>query len=537
MDANYIAMARGLLISDYNYMENKKRMQTRNPNVRLVYDNQASTAHRICSELTTGGKVCVTLIAQPGAGKTGTFLQTAFLMCTHIEEEFVIDYKKVFIISGMQDVDWQEQTKDNMLASFSNQVYHRGQLQKAKDALRGIENAFIIIDECHIAANKNHKMSNILRECGILDLGVMRTRNIKVLEVSATPGATLYDSLSWGSDNHAVVCLPCSDIYVGFKTFLEEKRIFPSKNLVEIAEVKDLFETIAKRWFSPRWHIFRVTVNRKKVIANLERYTHLYGWNIRHHDSGNRIEDIDEEMKYQPSQHTIVVIKQFWRAGKRLLRSHVGVVHEAKSNEGDTTVTAQGLIARFCDNYHQEQPVELRPLMYCDVDAINEYNAWIDAGGDYNAVKSYRSRGLTVKDSNVTKVASTFAHSTNVQGIQVAEDHIENRPQHVGGYKIFSTLAEAKMYYKDPENTGIQSGRWSEPQDEDRDKSDRRFFLSSAAGPLKRLSYAEVLKLCHGCLTANLVPNAAYSRRLYVCYQDLTDPNSIVYVVRWIRKL
>ena len=49
--------------------------------------------------------------------------------------------------------------------------------------------------------------------------------------------------------------------------------------------------------------------------------------------------------------HTIIFIKGFWRASKRISMKHIGATYEPIPIQRDISVTAQSLTARFCNNY------------------------------------------------------------------------------------------------------------------------------------------------------------------------------------------
>lgn len=391
----------------------------------MVYPNQVAAATEVVHELYGKDKVAVTLIAQPQVGKTGTFMEVAYKACTHPDDNCIVDPRKVFIITGMSDNDWQKQTKDDMLEAFKSRVYHRGRLNTTDRAdgfytnLTHATNALIILDECHIGVEKEHQVSRMLRRLGLLDIAMLREKNIKILEVSATPGATLYDTEKWGDDNHSIVMLNPSTKYFGFRNFLEEGRIHPSFDLAKDEELEKLVTFIKETFPTPRWHIIRLPAKSRKNGAFEQKLHQICArekWEtIRHSAGSDRFADIDHHLDTQPKGHRIILIKEFWRAGKRLIDTYMGIVHEPLTATMDTNVTAQGLPGRLCGNDKQAGPGS--PHMFCDVERIEEYMAWIDARGDWTKVKEYNSRCLTIKKGRVTSSKATFAHHSNVAGI------------------------------------------------------------------------------------------------------------------------
>jgi len=395
----------------------------------LVYPNQAEAAVSIIDEFFNKDKVLVTLVAPPQVGKTGTFLQVAYLACTHPDDSSIIDPRDIFIITGMSDRDWQKQTQDDMLDAFKRRVYHRGRLN-TKDREDGFntnlsvaKNALIIIDECHIGAEKDHMVSDCLRNLGLLDINVLRERNIKILEVSATPGATLYDSIGWGMKNHGVVLLEPSSKYVGFKDFIQEGRIHKSLDLTEMAGLEILATFIKNTYPTPRWHIIRMPAKSRSNAdfqKNMNKICEKEGWTVAQHSAGDRVGDIDHHLSMEPKQHVFLIIKEFWRAGKRFDDSFIGIVHEPRTKTKDTNVTAQGLAGRLCGNDKKSGGGAAH--MFCDMDRISEYIYWFDSNGDWDVIernkKSYYSRCLTYIDGRKTKHKETLAHSSNIDGLE-----------------------------------------------------------------------------------------------------------------------
>ena len=395
----------------------------------MVYKNQIEAATEIVHELFGGNKVVVTLIALPQVGKTGTFLEVAYRACTHPDDTSIIDPRNVFIITGMSDRDWQKQTETDMLEPFKRRVYHRGKLN-TKDRedgfytnLANARDALIILDECHIAVEKTHLISSNLKRLGLLDIAVLRARNIKILEVSATPGATLRDTQSWGAENHSIVTLNESPTYIGFKDFIREGRLHDSFDLAKEEEVTKLAAFVKATFPEPRWHILRLSAKSKAHATFEERFKAVCAaerWNIQNHSAIDRVGDIDYHMSKRPTQHTFLIIKEFWRAGKRLNDAFVGVVHELTAAVKDTNVTAQGLAGRLCGNDKRKGPGA--PHIFCNVQLIHEYIDWIKHKGDFNAVKAYHSKNLTVKDGRVTSSRETFAHHSNMTGVAEVKD-------------------------------------------------------------------------------------------------------------------
>jgi hypothetical protein len=426
----------------HEYLAKKFQIKSKDASKEMVYPNQAEAANEIFEAFILQDKVAVTLIALPQAGKTGTFLEVAYRMCTFNDDVKAIDPEQLLIITGMSDREWRWQTSDDMLTTFQKRVKHRGQFESVPTLLNTIHDSLIIIDECHIAAEKEQSMSAMLRDAGLLNIDELRKRRVFLLEVSATPGHTLYDTQNWGANNHSIVILKESPIYVGFRDFIREKRLHDSFDLTKPEDVLAMIEFI-KTWFpEPRYHIIRLAGKKNATVASqlVRQFAEQNGWIVNNHNATERMWDLDHIMTRPPRYHSIILIKEFWRAGKRLCDKYVGIVHEPKTQIEDTNVTSQGLTGRLCGNDKRKGPGA--PHCFCNTGLIHDYLAWIDAKGDYSAVLRYKSRGLTAKKGKI-QAKESFVHHSNVEGVE----YIESSPFDVT--EPFDTMNQLKSYLKD----------------------------------------------------------------------------------------
>jgi hypothetical protein len=424
----------------HEYEAKKFQIKARDPTKEIVYPNQAEAAQEIFKAFMIDNKVAVTLIALPQAGKTGTFLEVAYRMCTFNDDEKAIDPEELLIITGMSDREWRWQTSGDMLTPFQQRVKHRGQFESVPTLLNSLRNSLIIIDECHIAAEKEQSMSAMLRDAGLLNIEELRRRRIFLLEVSATPGATLYDTQNWGQDNHSIVILNESPKYVGFRDFIREKRLHESYDLKDETEVEELMDFIEGTFITPKYHIIRLS-GKKSILASKNLITQAAnrrGWIVNNHNSNERLWDLDHIMTTAPRYHSIILIKEFWRAGKRLCDKHVGIVHEPRTQIEDTNVTSQGLVGRLCGN--DKSKGEDAPHAFCNKGLINDYLAWIDAKGDYSTVLRYKSKNLNAKKGKIIS-KETFVHHSNVEGVEVTE--VEEKPR-IQNYRIYDNETKLK---------------------------------------------------------------------------------------------
>jgi len=386
----------------------------------LIYPNQQEAA-RECLTHFEAGKLLVMLVAQPGTGKTGTALELLQLLCSHIDDEKCVKVSNAHVVSGMNDTDWRDQFQAKMLPVLSANVRHRSILNKFKDDIASIRNGIILTDECHIAADKSMTVSRLLRNAGLTDINVVTERRVRLFDISATPESTGWDLESWGSKAAVVRLMPGSS-YKGFQTMLDENRILQAEPLSSLESVRELFQFFEDRYNGHKKKFFPMRIRNEEWLGFIHIAIVEFGWEFLRHDSQQRVEDIDAIMATEPAKHTIIFIKEFWRASKRLVRTHIGGSYESTPRTRNVSTASQGLIGRFCDNFEYEGDElnpELRPVHFGDKTSIEAYVEWFNNGCDYRKV-DYKSTKINSKNGHVKAKASKL-HSTNFINLEAVE--------------------------------------------------------------------------------------------------------------------
>lgn len=427
---------------DYRIMQRRLKEAGRS----LVYPNQAAAAQEIHAHF-LAGKRCVVLVAQPGMGKTGAQLETVRLQCMRMENAPMLS--DVMVCTGMSDTDWERTMQNGLLPCFRPRVFHRGRLPESDDISR-MKNGLVVADECHIACADTHVLGKTLKKAGLLNLENLETRDMHMLDVSATPEAVSENILLWG-EKAAVVILQPSPIYKGFQSMLDDNCLRDASNfdLKNEADALRLLRTWEQRYSGKAKRWFPCRVYNADARAAITRACRVLGWaEPRVHDSVLRIEDIDAEMNELPTKHTVILIKQFWRASKRLIHTNVGGTYETKPAKMDTTATSQGLAARFCDNFEwkgEQTDVNLRPLHFTDVAAVRQYLNWYANGCTYGNVQ-YDAARMKSNGNGRVKAPKSKMHPTNVVGL---EGVVEEEPEEAISFALsptFQTLAAAKTW-------------------------------------------------------------------------------------------
>jgi hypothetical protein len=454
---------RAVITAEWTMAERKKRQK----NEEFVYPNQKEAALK-CVEAFQSGITQVCLVAQPGTGKTGASLEIMHLLTTHINDDDCILKENLWILSGMNDKEWAKQYFKNMIKSFREHIHHRGNLMKNKNEISQIQGGLLITDECHIASGKQMTVSKMLREAGLTDMDTIVARKMKMLDISATPEAVSFDLHSPGwRDKSRIIKLEPGPIYKGFQHMLDENRILDAPEILsmEIAlQILSMFQTryegTTKKYFP-----FRIRGIAAKGFIH-GAITRL-GWGFIEHDSstsddkngpkyydasGEEITKVDYMMLTAPERHTIIFVKEFWRASKRLVRKHVGGSFVSKPKTQNTTAASQDLVARFCDNYNydgdQNDP-NYRPIHYTDKKAIEEYLNWFNHDCNYE-IADYTSNRIKSSNGMVTAKPSKV-HASNMQNLDsdnVDDDSEEETVVDIRKYRIYSNEETVKSVCK-----------------------------------------------------------------------------------------
>tara|TARA_Y100000992_G_C21260701_1_gene491133 strand:+ start:180 stop:1838 length:1659 start_codon:yes stop_codon:yes gene_type:complete len=477
---------------------------------KFIYPNQQEAADK-CIEAYKNGAVAVCLIAQPGTGKTGTAQAVMIHMTTNPNDEEIIYSENIINCTGMSDNDWEQQFKDSVLPAFKDNIFHRQNLIKQKDKLMKLKDGLLQIDECHIASGSKMSIAKILKEAGILDLNVLEMRNIKMLDISATPDAVLHDYEKWGN-KCAIIKIKPGPSYKGFEVMLNEKRIIDVPNLEDLKDYYELLEFLDERYKNSTKKFFPFRLLDQVKINILQNVCDDKDWNYLNHNSNERIDEIDTIMKNPPTKHTIIFIKGFWRASKRLLMKHVGATYEPIPRIRNVSVTAQALPARFCDNYEysgDQLDINLRPLHYCDKGAIEQYVEWFNNDCDFS-VSKYKSNRISSNGKGKVNAKPTKVNSKIVSGINDDKNQIKEPT-----IKKFDTQEEAKEYYNKALKDKMKGRGPTKIK-----QNENGYYEATIRSKKKIYTCDEITCEKRQGLTEN-------NYRLYPCYEDVNDKSTL----------
>lgn len=365
----------------------EKKLYRKN-NSRLVHEPQKEVGKQIISSFSKND--LVTLCAPPQWGKTGVSLFVSYMMAKNRG----INPNNVFFITAMSDRSWLLQTKERILPMWRDNVFHRNTLHHLEDIVDRLKrkgedkDILIIIDECHIANRRDFTLGKIIESLNLKKQGELRKKNIKILQISATPSNTLIDAEEWV--NHTRICPRFNNNYVSFQTFLDEDRLRDPHNLMTDEGCGNYLSEVCLD--TPKYHFVRSVCSGPTGRATysltksslqkqcLKRKAELIELNMK--KTPGQIKKIFESLERQPEKHTFILIKNMLGASKTLSDKYIGSVHESVPNEKDNSSEIQGLPGRMCGWTKRRGPSG--PKIYCQGEIVENYLKLYNSGFDFH---------------------------------------------------------------------------------------------------------------------------------------------------------
>ena len=363
-----------------NLKFNQRCKSVENQGGQYIYDEQSKYASDILSAFKRNIHLS-TFVAPVQWGKTGVIISLIHKYC--MDDDIFINPNNILIITGMSDNEWKKQTKDRLINELQPSVHHlHGIINMSFDD--DFRDALIIIDECQIANQDEQSIRKMFVRNNLHNINSLKERNIRIVQTSATPDNVLVDSLKYSDKEHytCMVNIDLDDKNRSYKFFtdINKKKLKESMDLTMISNVDILFEDILS-FKKPRWHIIRIPSTKKETendtIKNIQNCAEKHNCDIKFHMMNQKIDKSEEpeEIISRPpdsNKHTIILIKNKWRASKSFTDKYIGVVHDRFTlNKQIFATEVQGLAGRMVG--HGKMKSKVRPIIYCQVRCINEY--------------------------------------------------------------------------------------------------------------------------------------------------------------------
>jgi hypothetical protein len=503
---------------------NKMRYGRDDPHAteEYIYPNQDIDAHKIIEHFYDNKCRVVSVQKKTKVGADGLMLRVAQLMTQHPDDDFILDYLNIRIITGMSNTAWECNIKEGAPQCFKDIIFHHGKLNKAN--LAGINNSLIIIDEIDSGSNESQKLDGILKDAGVLDVDSMKEHNNRFLFISATMISQQWDMYRWGN-LHVSVKMTIPPSYIGHKDFLERGVIkeFYALNTVDKAK-KWIDEDVKPYGTDFRVHIVRVT---NKTIDKVRDACISEGIKYHNHTSKDRLTGEDEHKLFIAplENHAVLLIKGLFRRATLIPNAwklRIGATHEQWRPAPDDSVQVQGLPGRMCgfwrstiENGHRIGPYRTH------IKGIKDYEKkWDDPFGEGD----YHTSGFVMKKCRVNKKHTMLSpHNVNILH-PIPFPDISRSTKKIDK-EIFKTQDEVQIFYKQMKNKKIFKG--TRFNIIGRKKDDRGFYLNHIRGITRVMNKEDIMDLGEGWG----VDKIKKKPRLHICYSDKNDINTIQYIV------
>lgn len=396
----------------------------------LVFPSKKRIAEDILRVLYSSPAILVSFCAPMQYGKTSVLVHLAYLALGASDEE-IVDIglepsprvSKIFVLTGLNDKDWLRQTKQRFDCCFGEHnnitVIHRGGLKKSIAMLAKVRDAIIFIDECHYGSGKKQTIKQVLEKASLLSKENLCSRNVRIVQISATPDSTLMGPQGWIDQTlHKTIVADWNvDGYISPLTILEDGRCYAPMDLRKtenVYKVLEPFTNAAGGIIKLGVIIIRVPPkmsDREKILENFrhakqEKYKGVVLF--EHNCETDTHDDMEKYLVEGPPQGKIVIcfVKGFYRAAKTFPRhDHLLAVHEPwRTSTASTATATQSLLGRMC-GYHGNRKV----LVYTYESSVKEYIELVEKEFDLSRLENYNSSTVRIKDGETRKCRQAFS--------------------------------------------------------------------------------------------------------------------------------
>ena len=490
---------------------------------KLYHANQEETATEVVASIRGCDIVFNMVIAPCQAGKTGCMLA---IIENVLKTESSVKAKNIFVITGLSDTAWREQT-EKRLPFMRNNVIHRGGFRKSTDMdiLKGLNDAIILIDECQIACKEDMSLDKLFKDAGLKDLTYLKDNNVNIVEFSATPNRSLNDTERWFDSSKIYVMKP-GEGYVGHSALVKEDRLRQASDLfimndpdeagmsneLKVARDKvikpalDAIRTVKllidERYKEgAKFHIIR-TPSGAKADTVIGRFREICGSGYAYTKCYAGEEKLVNELAKFPDKHTFIFIKESARCAVTFdNKDRIGIMYERLPKSPKDDVIVQGLAGRAC-GYPTSPKDDI--IVFTNIPSINRYVTMIES--DFNNREGFTYTGV---NNNTWIHPISFKHNNNCSTDPVEAPATTNME-----VMVYSTYEELRDVAKSLDR--VKSG-----PNQKKPKEGDQLITASIRGVKRPYTLEEV----RGEKRWGFGPKIIY--RYHVCYEDINDITTI----------
>lgn len=489
------------------------------------HDNQEKIARDVNEQFKNRHCVNIMVIALTQSGKTGS-MSAIIRQCISAHDNN-IHPDNIFIVTGLSSLEWKDQTKERLPNSLH--IYHRSEICKMFDDIKGKQNVLIIMDEVQCAAKKDQTVYKAFNDAGLLNLQHYYDNNIMLVEFTATPDGTIYDQVKWGEASYKM--LGKSGVgYTSVFNLLSQGRVKQYQdlccydkelccvNMDKFTENISGFENDVGNYSEPRYHLVRTRTGMYQEIT-IENFEHVFGTNAYGfitYDKDN-LEDINVTLQIKPEKHTFIFIKEKLRCAKSLTQTYIGIVYERLAKSPDDGSIIQSLLGRLTGYTNNGESI-----CYTNVDTIRRYKRlwecrWDDMTIEWNSKTTKFKHGTLIGKCTFNELIDDDASSSDgsIDTI-VTEPHIELCNDHEEAKHYYQNVLKPKIQLSTPGYNGRGPNK--------RKPNARGFYESTIGkGPTRKKvrRYEEIYD------ARKFALNEDHHYTYHPCYIDITDQSTL----------
>jgi hypothetical protein len=355
-----IELQRDTVIHAYKYAINDNKIRYNkgdyNATSEYTYNNQKEDALKIINYFYIEKCRVVSVAKKTKVGMDGLIIEIITNFATHSDDDFIIDYNNVRIITGMSNALWEKNLKNKIPKCFEDKIFHHGQLQHVNLNLNDLNNGLIIIDEIDCGGKEDQKLHQTLRDFGILNIDNIEKNNLRIVLTSATMITEILKLDEWKKNLYRHIQMTIPSNYLSHKDMLDRKLIDDSYPLNKEENVKKwLKDDILNNYKDDyRIHIVRLNIHKNSNNINLirdlcEKYN-IYFYDYSREGDIKTEKEIEKIFNETINNHTVIGIKGLFRRANLIpnkWKLKIGATHELHTEDVDYSVQIQGLTGRM----------------------------------------------------------------------------------------------------------------------------------------------------------------------------------------------
>ncbi len=393
-------------------------------------------------------------------GKSGVIQALTRLMLTNANK--LQNRYGIAILTAMNDIAWMDQTARRIVTELKDQIYHLGTMKKFLNEIEvnaeanggQAKNIFMIDDESRIGSKNRHLKGDILSKIKQTSpFDTWREQNIRYLYVDATDPAVAINMAKLRPQGLGMIiklALPPS--YLSIQKLRQEGRFHQSHNLLILTEVQALYNEIKTIYgLEPLWHLIRLPNTRSGLYARAKKLlTEVFGqefqileWNSTkkeiltyEEDDDDSVsldtEEINDQLKQPPigEKPCLILLKNMFYAGKTLVDTYVGAMHDRSSEQDD--VTGQSFAGRASGHNRSNRTHVWTNLSGIDR-LINEWTDIISMDDDQTVLEP--PRATPALNDRMPHVVARRPIGSNEYTLQTTGEEI-SRPENLRNQEV-----------------------------------------------------------------------------------------------------